>query len=243
MNESRREKLIADFRDQEYRESYAEDFLNTSIATQLRVVREQREVTQTELAEAIGTKQTAISRIENVNNTARNIGTLMKVAFKLGCRLKVSFETFGSLIDESLEFSREQLQRPSFEEDTVFMQPQSVAISPAVAASDISMLSAGAAYALDVNASAGQGFGIVHGSMPAASGGLVAGNFNNYGSMTAVSGGTIAGNLNNYATVTPAIYSNAGGPIVLSDNVSVLPASLERRKAKEDPQLPQLRAA
>jgi transcriptional regulator with XRE-family HTH domain len=123
MNESGREELIKAFRDQEYRESYAEDFLNTSLATQMRVLREQRELTQAQLAEEVGTKQTAISRIENVNNTARNIGTLMKVAFKLGCRLKVSFETFGSLVDESLQFSRENLMRPTLEEDPVFAGP------------------------------------------------------------------------------------------------------------------------
>ena len=121
MSESKREELIESFRDKEYRESYAEDYLNTTIATQMRVIREQRELTQAQLATAVGTKQSAISRIENVNNAARNIGTLEAIAFALGCRLKVSFETFGSLIDESLCFSRESLQRPSFEEDPVLL--------------------------------------------------------------------------------------------------------------------------
>jgi transcriptional regulator with XRE-family HTH domain len=121
MSELKREELIENFLDKEYRESYAEDYLNTTIATQLRIIREQRELTQAELAAAVGTKQTAISRIENVNNAARNIGTLEAIAFALGCRLKVSFETFGSLIDESLYFSRESLQRPSFDEDPVFL--------------------------------------------------------------------------------------------------------------------------
>lgn len=120
MNELRREELIENFRDKEYRESYAEDFLNTTIATQMRVLREQRGLTQEELASAVGTKQTAISRIENVDNAARNIGTLAKIACQLGCRLKVSFETYGTLVDDSLSFSRENLQRPSFEEDPVF---------------------------------------------------------------------------------------------------------------------------
>jgi transcriptional regulator with XRE-family HTH domain len=121
MSESRKEELIESFRDKEYRESYAEDYLNTTLATQLRVIREERGLTQAQLADQVGTKQTAISRIENVNNAARNIGTLEAIAFKLGCRLKVTFETFGSLIEESLHFSRESLQRPSFEEDPVIL--------------------------------------------------------------------------------------------------------------------------
>src|ERR1700683_1631174 len=120
MSELSREELVENFRDKEYRESYAEDFLNTTIATQMRVLREQRGITQSELASAVGTKQTAISRIENVDNSARNIGTLAKIACELGCRLRVSFETYGTLVFESLTFSRESLQRPSFEEDPVF---------------------------------------------------------------------------------------------------------------------------
>lgn len=130
MSESRKEELIENFADKEYRESYAEDYLNTTIATQLRVIREQRGLTQAQLADAVGTKQTAISRIENVNNVARNIGTLEAIAFELGCRLKVTFETFGSLIEESLHFSREALQRPSFEEDPVLLGIASASFLP-----------------------------------------------------------------------------------------------------------------
>jgi transcriptional regulator with XRE-family HTH domain len=120
-----RERLKKEFADQEYREAYAEDFLNTSIATQIKVIREQREMTQGELADKIGTKQAGISRSENVNYAAWKIETLKKIAFALGCRLKVSIETFGSLLDEAETFSREALQRVSFENDLAFkVQPE-----------------------------------------------------------------------------------------------------------------------
>jgi len=120
MSESRN-SLIEEFKDKDYREAYAEDFLHTSIAMQVRTVREQRGMTQQELADAIKTKQTGISRIENVNNRSRNLRTLIKVAFALGCRLRVSLETFGLLVtDEGPNFSRETMQRPDFEHDPVF---------------------------------------------------------------------------------------------------------------------------
>jgi HTH-type transcriptional regulator/antitoxin HipB len=116
-----RNNPIEEFKDKDYRESYAEDFLHTSIAMQVRTVREQRGMTQQELADEIETKQTAISRIENVNNRSRNLRTLVKVAFALGCRLRVSLETFGSLVsDEGPRFSRETMQRPDFGHDPVF---------------------------------------------------------------------------------------------------------------------------
>ncbi len=119
MNESA--DLVAEFRDREYREGYAEDYLHSFIAMQFQAVREQRGLTQDELANVIGTKQTAISRLENVNNRARNLRLLERAAFALGCRLRVSLETFGSLAtDEGPNLSRRTLQRQGFEDDPVF---------------------------------------------------------------------------------------------------------------------------
>jgi transcriptional regulator with XRE-family HTH domain len=112
--------LAEAFKDKEFRESYAEDFLNTHIASQIRVIREQRELTQEDLAELVDTKQTGISRVENVNYSAWNIKTLKRLAFALQCRLHVSFETFGSLLEEGSSFSRSALKRPSFEADPIF---------------------------------------------------------------------------------------------------------------------------
>jgi transcriptional regulator with XRE-family HTH domain len=117
MNEFRN-NLLDEFKDKDYRESYAEDYLHSFIAMQYRAVREQRGMTQDELAQAIHTKQTAISRLESINNRSRNLNFLLKAAFALGCRLRVSLETFGSLInDEGPRFSREMLQRPSFDDE------------------------------------------------------------------------------------------------------------------------------
>jgi len=106
--------------DEEYRYAYAEDFLNTSVATQIRVIREQRGLTQEELAQKIGTKQAGISRLENVNYSAWKTETLRKIARALKVRLKITFETFGSLVDEAETFSRENLERPTFEDDPRF---------------------------------------------------------------------------------------------------------------------------
>jgi len=115
-----RNTLRRELLDQEYRYAYAEDFLNTYIAMQIKVLREQRGLTQAELADLIGTKQAGISRLENVNYSSWKTETLRKLAKALGVRLKVTFEQFGSLLDESRDFSRESLQRVAFEDDPVF---------------------------------------------------------------------------------------------------------------------------
>jgi ribosome-binding protein aMBF1 (putative translation factor) len=72
------ETLKNEFSDPEYRYAYAEDFLNTWVATQIRVLREQRGMTQQDLAEAIGTKQAGVSRVENVNYSAWKTETLRR---------------------------------------------------------------------------------------------------------------------------------------------------------------------
>jgi transcriptional regulator with XRE-family HTH domain len=112
--------LKSEFQDEDYRYAYAEDYLNTSIATQIKVLREQRRMTQQELATKIGTKQAGVSRLENVNYSAWKTQTLRKIGRALGVRLKITFETFGTLLDETAGFSREALQRPDFAEDPAF---------------------------------------------------------------------------------------------------------------------------
>jgi transcriptional regulator with XRE-family HTH domain len=114
------ENETKEFHDSEYREDYADEFLNTFVATQIHVIREQRGMTQEEFAIAIGTKQAGVSRIENVNYSSWNVKTLKKVARALGCRLHISFETYGSLLEEGAAFTPKALQRPSFEDDPAF---------------------------------------------------------------------------------------------------------------------------
>ena len=74
------DQLWREFADAEYRHSYAEDHLNTSIATQIRVLREDRSMKQSELAEKSNTQQSVISRVENVNYESWSIKTLKRLA-------------------------------------------------------------------------------------------------------------------------------------------------------------------
>lgn len=103
--------------DKDYAESYAESFLNAYVATQIKVIREQRRMTQGELGERIGTTQAGISRIEDVNYSSWSIRTLAKLAKAFDVRLKVSFEPYGTLPSEVVTFNRESLERVDREED------------------------------------------------------------------------------------------------------------------------------
>jgi transcriptional regulator with XRE-family HTH domain len=115
------ERLKRDFSDPDYRCVYAEDFLNSSIATQIKVLREEREWTQADLAKKTGKAQSRISEIEDINYSSWSIRTLRRLARAFDLRLKVTFEEFGTLLSDFTKLNRESLQRNSFSTDPAFM--------------------------------------------------------------------------------------------------------------------------
>jgi transcriptional regulator with XRE-family HTH domain len=119
-----REQLVEELRgSREYREAYAESHLNHTLAAQIRLIREQRGLSQKELAVKIGKHQPGLSRIEDSNYGKWNVATLRQVAGALDTCLQVSLEPYGKLVDAALELSPESLLRPTFEEDPVFAKP------------------------------------------------------------------------------------------------------------------------
>jgi transcriptional regulator with XRE-family HTH domain len=114
------ERLREEFLDDDARYAYAEAFLNSSVAAQIKTLRETQELSQEELADLIGTKQSGISRLENVNYSAWKVETLRKIARAYGLRLKISFEEFGTLVTEIENFSKQALKRRTFSDDPIF---------------------------------------------------------------------------------------------------------------------------
>jgi len=114
------QKLIERFGEFGYRHTYVDSALDSFIATQIKVLREQRDLTQTELAELASMKQSQISRLENINNSSWKVGTLRKLAHAFDLALVVRFENFGRALPDIDRFSRTYLQRDSFKDDPVF---------------------------------------------------------------------------------------------------------------------------
>jgi transcriptional regulator with XRE-family HTH domain len=124
MNGEMVNSLRRQLRDREYSEGYAESFLNSFVATQIKVIREQRGMTQAALGECIGTTQAGVSRYENVNYSSWSIKTLIKLARAFQVRLKVSFEPFGTLPEEAARFDRKGLERVSRDQDPDLQEPK-----------------------------------------------------------------------------------------------------------------------
>jgi DNA-binding XRE family transcriptional regulator len=77
------------FKDPEVRREYEALQTEFQLAEELIKARTKAKVTQAELARRIGTKSTAISRLESPNYGKASISMLKKVAQALGCELQI----------------------------------------------------------------------------------------------------------------------------------------------------------
>jgi len=114
------DQLRPEFQDEEYRHSYAEECLNTMIATQIKVLREQREMTQSALAKKAEMLQPRLSVLENSDYSSWSISTLKRLARAFDLALSVKFEAFSEVVLDFEEMTKETLSRPSFKNDPVF---------------------------------------------------------------------------------------------------------------------------
>ena len=77
--------------DVEYRHAAMEATVENLIAWQVRINREERGMTQDQLARAMGTKQPAISKLEDHEGGEVLVSTLVKAAHAFDCALWVRF--------------------------------------------------------------------------------------------------------------------------------------------------------
>ena len=86
---------------QGYREAYMEAAIEQGVAWQIRINRNARRMTQTQLARLINTKQSAISRMEDPTYGAHSLDTLIEVAKAFDCALSVKFVSYSQLAYDS----------------------------------------------------------------------------------------------------------------------------------------------
>lgn len=115
-----RAALLEECKDPDARRDYAEIFLDSSIALQIKALRLQRGWSQEMLAEKAGMKQSRISAMEQANYSSWSITTLRRLAHAFDLALVVRFESFGALLDDVTSVSRAALERPSFVDDPAF---------------------------------------------------------------------------------------------------------------------------
>lgn len=105
-----RSRLVNEFSDKDYAHAYMNSHQSSRLATQIKVLREQRGLTQSGLAELSGLKQERISKLEDVDYDSWTLSTLRKLAKAFDTTLHVSFTPFSEGIKDVENFSREFLE-------------------------------------------------------------------------------------------------------------------------------------
>lgn len=108
----------------EYREAYLEGFLEQNIALQIKLNRQIRNLSQSDLAQLIGTKQSVVARSENPAYGKHSIQFLTKVANAFDCALSVKFIPYSKLARQVDSLSEEKLIAPSFDEEIAKLRIQ-----------------------------------------------------------------------------------------------------------------------
>ena len=75
-----------------YRKSFARTLHQIDLALLVREMREDADLTQTELAKRVGTTQSVIARLEDAEYTAHSLAMLERIAIACGVALKLHAE-------------------------------------------------------------------------------------------------------------------------------------------------------
>lgn len=100
--------------DREYREAYLEASIEQGVAWQIRINRQKRNLTQNELAKALNTRQSAISRLEDPEHGAYNLKTLIEIAKAFDCALSIRFIPYSMLAADSYKLSEDDQFAPPY---------------------------------------------------------------------------------------------------------------------------------
>lgn len=88
--------------------------MEEGIAWQIRAIRKDRKLTQSQLAEIIGTTQSGVSRLEDPEYGKHSIETLQALANAFDCALSIRFISYAELAINSADLSQAALAAESF---------------------------------------------------------------------------------------------------------------------------------
>jgi transcriptional regulator with XRE-family HTH domain len=112
-----RDELIAKLHSKQFRDAFVSSRVSNTLALQIRVMRQEREWSQAQLAELLGTSQNAVWRLESPQYGRHSITTLKRLASIFDVGLAVWFVPFSDLMKRFTNLSTEAILVPSFDND------------------------------------------------------------------------------------------------------------------------------
>ena len=111
-------QLLDSWKDHDYRSAFVWERVRSSIALQIRALREQRnKMTQKQLGDAIGMAQTWVSRLEDPEYGKMTVATLLRLANAFDADLEIKFCPFSRALDELSKQGTEYFVVPSFADE------------------------------------------------------------------------------------------------------------------------------
>jgi transcriptional regulator with XRE-family HTH domain len=111
-------QLLKSWKDPEYRVAFVRERVRSSVALQIRALREQRhKMTQKQLGDAIGKAQTWISVLEDPEYGKMSVATLLSLAEAFDTDLEIKFRPFSRALHELTNQSSEYFEVRSFAEE------------------------------------------------------------------------------------------------------------------------------
>ena len=123
-----RPAIIDSFGDWDARHDYNESNISQLVPLQVRLMREERGWSQTELGlRAGGIKQGPISDLENPSKANVTLKTLQRIARACDTALVVRFVSFGEFVDWVTDLTDKQLSPPGFTVDDGLLEKPAIA--------------------------------------------------------------------------------------------------------------------
>jgi transcriptional regulator with XRE-family HTH domain len=118
----RRQRIIENLKNKEYRDAFVTEHINTGVPFQIRALRDQREWTQKDLGNHVEMAQETISRIEDPNYGKLTLKTLKRLASAFDVALMVRFVPFSELVEWELHLTPDSLKALEFEKESYFKE-------------------------------------------------------------------------------------------------------------------------
>lgn len=112
-------RILVEFPDKEFRDSYVESRVRNLVAYQIRALRDLKKWSQEEMATRLGVSQSVVSRLEDPEYGRLTITTLLKLAFAFDVGLTIKFSSHEEFLNQTKDISPTALQVNSYDETRV----------------------------------------------------------------------------------------------------------------------------
>lgn len=132
---SRWARLKAKIANKAYRDGYVSAHVRSWVANQIRVLRKERNLSQSDFAAKLGKPQSVVSRMEDPSYGKLTIQSLLAVASACDVALEVRFVSFPDFLQATRDLASDALAVESFSASISSMEPAAVGI-PFIVLSD-----------------------------------------------------------------------------------------------------------